>query len=152
MYACQKATRRKFNPNNYRGKWTKQDELTLVEMVKLHGQKWTVVAQELNRTPENCRDKFREIGGEQYEIRKKGPWTLEEKLELISIINDKYDPKFMKKRVVLDYKNKDSIAHKKDLSEEERKLVSKGYKRCSKSVLLYKEFELKDIILSLIHI
>jgi hypothetical protein len=32
----------------------------------------------LGRTPENIRDKWREMGGDKNEFRKKGPWSLEE--------------------------------------------------------------------------
>ena len=70
VYACQKVAKRKFNPNNYKGKWTKDEEIRLVELVRLHGQKWTTVSNELNRTPENCRDKFRDVGGLNHQSRK----------------------------------------------------------------------------------
>lgn len=97
MYACQKAAKRKFSTNNYRGKWSEDDEVLLIELVRSMGKTWTKISEELNRTPENCRDKFRELGGVTPEKRKKGKWNLEEKLELIKIISSVCERKFLKR-------------------------------------------------------
>jgi transposase-like protein len=100
VYACQKAAKRKFSSNNYKGKWTEEEEIVLVEMVKEHGQTWSIISKELERTPENCRDKFREIGSVNPEKRKKGKWELEELLELIRIVNKYNDNEFVKRSVI----------------------------------------------------
>jgi hypothetical protein len=72
----------------------------LVEMIKEYGQTWSVISKELERTPENCRDKFRELGSVNPEKRKKGKWELEEQLELIRIVNKYSDTEFVKRSVI----------------------------------------------------
>ena len=77
----------------------------------------------------------------------KGPWTFEEKIELIKIINSlSPECKFMKRSIVLDYKNKDSIMYKNNLSDKDQKAVQKGYKKKTSTVHFYKEFEISDIV------
>ena len=39
--------RRKFNPNNYHGNWTKDEEKILQDIVAIHGKSWKVVAEKL---------------------------------------------------------------------------------------------------------
>ena len=58
------------------GKWTSQDEAQLVELVKQKGRKWRDIGSVLNRLPEGCRDKYKEIslGG----ALNKGRWSKEE--------------------------------------------------------------------------
>lgn len=146
MYACQKAAKRKFSSFNYKGKWTEEEEVTLLELAKVLDRSWTKIAEELNRTPENCRDKFRELGGLGQDNRRKGKWSLEEKLELIRLVNYYSENQFIKREAVCDYNDKDSIAFRKDLNEKEEKLKERGYKKTNKHVHLYREFELADIV------
>lgn len=146
VYACQKAAKRKFSSYNYKGKWTQEDEIRLVELVKLMNRRWTQIAEELNRTPENCRDKFRELGGCRPENRKKGKWDLEEKLELIKCVNQNVDNPFCIRKVICDYNNPESIVFEKDLSDKQQKLLEKGYKKTQHSLYLYREFDLGDIV------
>jgi hypothetical protein len=40
----------------------------------------------MERTAANIRDKWREMGGDNMEARKNGPWSLEEKIELIHLL------------------------------------------------------------------
>ena len=61
------------------------------------GNSWTKISEELNRTPENCRDKYRELGGVPSNMRKKGKWSLEEKLELMKIVDSISDHRFLKR-------------------------------------------------------
>ena len=37
---------RKYHPNNYKGYWTSQEEKDLINLVKEHGKKWTLIASE----------------------------------------------------------------------------------------------------------
>ena len=76
----------------------------------------------------------------------KGPWSFEEQLELIRIINNFASKKFIKRSIVLDYKNKDSIMYKKNLSDKDKKAVEKGFKKKTATVHLYREFEIGDIV------
>lgn len=69
----------------------------MVELVKALGNSWTKISEELNRTPENCRDKFRELGGVPSSMRKKGKWNLQEKLELMKIVDSITDHRFLKR-------------------------------------------------------
>ena len=72
----------------------------LVELVKEHGHSWKQIAQKLNsefereeergvrfgRTPENIKDKWKQLGGDNINYRKKGSWTLEEGLNLLRYV------------------------------------------------------------------
>lgn len=71
----------------------------LIEMVREKGHAWKEIAKEMNirfenedmehrfgRTPENVKDKFKQLGGSHLEVRKRGPWTLEEGLQLLELI------------------------------------------------------------------
>jgi site-specific DNA-adenine methylase len=44
---------RKFSSNNYKGKWTRDEEIRLIEYCKAMGNSWTKISKDLNRTPEN---------------------------------------------------------------------------------------------------
>ena len=55
---------RKYHPNNYKGLWTSQEEKDLLTLVKEHGKKWTLIAEKMERTPVNVKDKYKELGGE----------------------------------------------------------------------------------------
>ena len=55
---------RKYHPNNYKGFWSAQEEKDLITLVKEHGKKWTLIAEKLERTPVNVKDKYKELGGE----------------------------------------------------------------------------------------
>ena len=57
--------RRKFNPSNYHGNWTKEEEKMLEGLVSVHGRSWKTIAEKLTemgareRTPGNVKDKFK---------------------------------------------------------------------------------------------
>ena len=90
VQSCHNFCRRKFNPNNYNGKWTEDEEQMIVELVKEMGHSWKEIAQVINlrfdrgddidqrfgRTPENVKDKWKQLGGDNINYRKKGPWTI----------------------------------------------------------------------------
>jgi len=56
------AAKRKFNPKNYRGKWSKMETDKLIELVSSEGHKWKKIGEILDRTPTNIKDKWKEIG------------------------------------------------------------------------------------------
>ena len=55
---------RKYHPNNYKGYWTSQEEKDLLTLVKEHGKKWVLIAAKMDRTPNNVKDKYKELGEE----------------------------------------------------------------------------------------
>ena len=58
------------------GKWTAEEEERLKELVTQKGRKWKEIGAALNRMPESCRDKHKEIVLGQ--AKKKGRWDKEE--------------------------------------------------------------------------
>ena len=78
---------RKYHPNNYKGIWTTQEEKDLLTLVKEHGKKWTLIADKLERTPVNVKDKFKELGGENKNLVTKD-FTLIKVLKLLKIIRN----------------------------------------------------------------
>lgn len=86
VQACHNLCRRRFNPDNYQGKWTQGEEDFLRELVAKNGTLWQVIAAEFNRdsgttrTPTNLKDKWKQMGAENYAARLRGPWSLQEAL------------------------------------------------------------------------
>lgn len=58
--------KRVVHPGNYKGEWTQSDIESLHFYVKEKGTKWVEISEILGRTPENCKDKYKEIGGENF--------------------------------------------------------------------------------------
>ena len=75
--------KRKYHPGNYKGKWTPEEEKKLFELYETEGRKWEYIGEELGRTAENCRDKFKSMGEANYLKRIKGEWTFKEIILLI---------------------------------------------------------------------
>jgi Myb-like DNA-binding domain len=83
VQSCHNFCRRKFNPNNYHGKWTREEEETLMRLVEENGHSWKEIAHAINsmyaddedlnhkfgRTPENVKDKWKQLGGENSSLR-----------------------------------------------------------------------------------
>ena len=76
VQSCHNFCRRKFNPNNYNGKWSREEEELLKELVLENGHAWKEIARAINhkfvsddiehrfgRTPENVKDKWKQMGG-----------------------------------------------------------------------------------------
>ena len=63
--------RRRFNPNNYKGRWKDEEMDFLKEYVKTQGRHWEDLAKMLGRTAPNVRDKYKEMGEGNYEKRNK---------------------------------------------------------------------------------
>lgn len=70
VQSCHNHCRRKFNPFNYKGKWDEEDEIMLLKHVELYGKEWETIAQMLGRTALNVRDKYKQLGGENWKLRK----------------------------------------------------------------------------------
>ena len=78
---------RKYNINNYKGKWSKDDISKLQEYIKKIGYKWVEIGDLMNRTSFNVRDKWKEIGEKNFFNRKKN-WSFKETLKFIRLIED----------------------------------------------------------------
>ena len=83
MESIYKFCRRKFNIHNYQGSWSLSEEQQLLIAVETFGHEWVKIGELLNRTAENIRDKWRELGGKNSKSRKRGDWRLEEKVEML---------------------------------------------------------------------
>ena len=79
-------SRRVFNPNNYKGGWAHWEEQELVHFVKHNGHKWKAIGEILGRTALNVKDKWKQMGGDKHDCRKKGPWSSGEIVALIRLV------------------------------------------------------------------
>jgi len=59
----------------------------LLQAVEAYGHEWVKIGDLMGRTSENVRDKWWELGGKNASSRKRGEWRLDEKIELIKLIN-----------------------------------------------------------------
>ncbi|GAX76397.1 hypothetical protein CEUSTIGMA_g3842.t1 [Chlamydomonas eustigma] len=75
---------RMLNIFNYKGAWSKEEDEALMTMVGQRGHQWTVIGQELGRSDQNCRDRWKVISVS----RKFGPWTSEELQLLCQAVAD----------------------------------------------------------------
>jgi len=88
VQSCHNLCRRKFNPSNYQGSWSKEEEEILQGLVGIHGKSWNIVSKKLvemggrERTAGNCKDKFKQMGEDNAVQRDLGPWTLSEGIKL----------------------------------------------------------------------
>ena len=78
---------RKYHPNNYKGYWTAEEEKELLTLVKEHGKKWVLIASKMDRTPVNVKDKYKELGEENNNLRTKDI-TLIKILKLLKAIKN----------------------------------------------------------------
>lgn len=99
VQSCHNLVRRKFHPYNYKGKWLEKEEEELFLLVEQKGKKWEEIAAELERTPTNVRDKYKSMGAEHSDKRKKGAWTSEEIIQLLRIIENKATKKFLRSNI-----------------------------------------------------
>ncbi|PVV04446.1 hypothetical protein BB560_001055 [Smittium megazygosporum] len=72
--------KRSFNPKNYQGSWTKEQDKKLAFWVERLGPRWEIIGRGIGRTGTNCRDRWRNI--KQGDNRQVGRWTQEEKINL----------------------------------------------------------------------
>ena len=116
---------RKYHPNNYQGFWSKEEEKNLINLVKEHGKKWTLIASKLDRTPTNVKDKYKELGSDNYNNNNKNIFLIKI-LKLLKIINNFIDDeKYHIFNCV--YKFKDDIDKKYDNIFKFKKHENKFY-------------------------
>ncbi|CAD8176441.1 unnamed protein product [Paramecium octaurelia] len=85
----------RFNPDNYQGHWTKEEEQHLLQLINQFGRNYTQISKILNRTPQNIRDKYRQLGDHNHELREL-VWTLGEAVHLLRLISKKNNANFIK--------------------------------------------------------
>ena len=89
VQSCHNVCKRKFNPSNYHGNWTKEEEQILERLIHVHGKSWKVIAEKLRenggreRTAGNVKDKFKQMGEESAQRRDMGPWSVTEGVALM---------------------------------------------------------------------
>lgn len=71
VQSCHNLCRRKFNPKNYKGRWTNDEEKILLKYVKKYGREWEQLGELLGRTALNVRDKYKSLGEENHNSRVK---------------------------------------------------------------------------------
>ena len=110
--------KRVFNPNNYRGAWTLAEEQQLIRYVDQHGNKWKEIADLLDRTALNVKDKWKQMGANNHKMRRFGAWNIEEMIELFKFVQDTLN-------ITLLPKDPDTIQSEEQLMERTQKRVKK---------------------------
>ena len=72
---------------NHKGEWKESEIEKLIFYVKEKGSKWVEIAELLERTPTNCKDKYKELGGAHFAERIK-KFDLLTSLKLFKYINE----------------------------------------------------------------
>lgn len=134
---------RKYHPNNYKGYWTSQEEKDLLSLVKEHGKKWVLIASKMDRTPVNVKDKYKELGEENNNLRTKDV-TLIKILKLLKAIKNylKDNENFEKYNFLkYTYKFSDSVEIKYDtvfkvIKEENKFLIDSCLKEDTSNIII----------------
>lgn len=74
--------RRVWHPDNYRGKFSEEEDALLLSLQAEYGCNWKKIGELMTRMKENVRDRWREIQKNYH----KGFWTLEDDEKLVEII------------------------------------------------------------------
>ncbi|VBB81938.1 Putative DNA-binding protein [Podospora comata] len=86
----QKFCRRKFHNFVARGQWTAEQDEELQEMMKIHGNKWTVIGGLINRHPQDVRDRWRDYIVCRDKVVKHD-WSNEEEAKLTQAVKEAVD-------------------------------------------------------------
>lgn len=76
---------RMFHPFANKGAWTPNEDATLLALVNSDDKKWTKISHEIERTPEACRLRWREIHAEEW---KSGKWEKDEEDRLVEAVRE----------------------------------------------------------------
>ena len=68
------------------GKWSQEEDEQLRQLVGEKGSKWKEISATLNRLPEGCRDRWREL--KLGVSKQSGRWSEEETAKLRTLVND----------------------------------------------------------------
>lgn len=80
-----KHVRRAYHVFEVRGKWTKEEDAVLGELVRRKGAQWKAIGLDMERMPEDCRDRWRNYVkcGDR---RRSNKWDLEEEEQLKNVV------------------------------------------------------------------
>ncbi|KAF8476502.1 Myb-like DNA-binding domain-containing protein [Gautieria morchelliformis] len=78
---------RAYNPLGLQGKWTKEEDAALISAVGDHGQAWQTIKERVGRSPQDCRDRWRNHLANRSE-RQRGYWSKAEEEELTNIVQE----------------------------------------------------------------
>lgn len=67
------------------GKWSKEEDDQLRQLVAEKGSKWAEISRSLNRLPEGCRDRWREL--KLGDAKLNGRWSKDETERLRTLVN-----------------------------------------------------------------
>ena len=73
-HSLQRVCRRRFHNFTKRGIWTAEEDEELREAHAEHGNRWKVIGEQIERLPEDCRDRWRNYL-KQSEFRNRDEWT-----------------------------------------------------------------------------
>lgn len=82
--------RQQFHNFPARGSWTKEQDEQLESMIKIHGQKWTMIGGLINRLADDVRDRYRNYlacGGKN----RKDYWSEEEEERFLKVVAEAID-------------------------------------------------------------
>ncbi|CAD8179465.1 unnamed protein product [Paramecium pentaurelia] len=82
-----KMIRRSLDSKNRQGYWNKEEEAELLKCIQQYGRKWREISKHINRTPDNIRNKYYQIGEHNHLFRNKSYWTIDEFLILVNHIH-----------------------------------------------------------------
>ncbi|CAD6974057.1 unnamed protein product [Tilletia controversa] len=88
--AVREFIQRQYREGGYQGRWSKEEEKQLCAAIKKHGNRWESIAEEVGRTGEDCRAKWRRLKERDDPIAnpiKLGPWTDEETKKLVDTVD-----------------------------------------------------------------
>ncbi|CAG8523240.1 3013_t:CDS:10 [Diversispora eburnea] len=78
---------RKYHPFNYTGTWSPEEDEELNRLVSIYHHDWTTIGYQMDRTGQQCRDRWRDYVEYQNE-KQLGKWSNEEEEKLTNIIVD----------------------------------------------------------------
>ena len=73
-HALQRVCRRRFHNFAKRGTWTAEEDKELREAHEEHGNKWKIIGEQIERLPEDCRDRWRNYLKDS-KFRNRQEWT-----------------------------------------------------------------------------
>ncbi|RHZ67805.1 hypothetical protein Glove_299g91 [Diversispora epigaea] len=78
---------RQYHPFNYTGTWSPEEDEELNRLVLIYHHDWTTIGYQMDRTGQQCRDRWRDYVEYQNEMHL-GKWSNEEEEKLTNIIVD----------------------------------------------------------------
>ncbi|NWJ05705.1 TTF1 factor, partial [Crypturellus undulatus] len=107
--------RKIFDPNNYKGRYTKEEKEKLKKYYAIHGNDWKKISEMMSRSNLSVAMKYSEIKSINY-----GPWTKEETQKLMHAVED-----VIRKRSKLEAEKSSSEKSRRNLSIDREKLYQK---------------------------